>query len=291
MLSVADNLAENIAEAECRAHNTRLPMVESGHPIISVCDAARAVGKGHGRLLIGRRGMSQRRNDSLLTQEPGQAEVPVMFAGDRHDPDQSLRSLQISFELFQIRLHTEPLRLGSLIGLVQIGSLEVDSQDLSPLIPFADYFRDIAERLGQDFLRLCDRCRQKSGDTLAHYIFSPVAEPLFLCVIGVKPVSPVRVDIDEARKDPPLSEVQIRIFRSAGQNPDYFSGFLTDLYLRLQPGVQHPDPSALYNHLSFTSAFCRASSASTDSISICFQRSSFSPLPLLRRRIAAMTAA
>ena len=57
--SVTDDLPEHIPEAEGRARNPGFPVMIWCHAVIDMRDTAGAVGKSHGGLGIGRRGVSE----------------------------------------------------------------------------------------------------------------------------------------------------------------------------------------------------------------------------------------
>ena len=258
MQAVTDDLPEYIAEAEGRTYDSRLPMMVGRHAVVDMGDTARSVGKSHCRLGKGRRRMPQGRDDSVFTQKSGQFVSLVVLAGHGHDPDHSLRSRQIPLELVQIRSNTKLFRLGALIFLVQIRSLEMNAQDLRSfyrrrvglLQPRG--FCNIPKGFRQHLLGLGDGRRKYAGHTLADNVLQPVPQPLLLCVICIKTICPVCVHINEARDKAAVTEIfvcRICCIRIDGR---VFS--IRDLNLCFHPLVQHPDSFTLQDHgVSFLS--------------------------------------
>ena len=256
--SVTDDLPEHIPEAEGRARNAGFPVMIWRHTVVDMGDAAGAVGKSHGGLGTGRGGVPERSHDPVLIQEAGQAVSLIMLTGQRHDPDQTVRSRKIPLELVHIRLDAELFRLGALIGPVKIGPFKMDPQDLRardtfrilPLLP--GDLSDILQGFGQYLFGLGDGRGENAGHPLADDLFQPVFQPLLLCVVRIKPVGAVRVNIDQAGDHTQTAKIHVRDKGPARVYSLDPSGFRRDLDLGLQPVIQYPHSCALQDHPFFS---------------------------------------
>ena len=169
-----------------------------------------------------------------------------MLTGHGYNPDQSLRCLEVSLKLLQVRTDTVLLRLCALEFLVQIRPFEMNAQDPGSLISLPDYVCNIFQRLCQNLFGLRDRRGKKSCNTLADNTLRPSPQAFRIRIIRIKTVSAVRMYINKARHNAAVSVIPVRRISSVRMNGGNLS--VRNLNLCIHPLIQHPDSFTLQYH-------------------------------------------
>ena len=180
-----------------------------------------------------------------------QLEAFIMLRRHRHDLDETVGRLLITLELLHIRCDAILLRLCALIYLIQIRSFKMDTEDLCTLISLFYDLSNIGDRFGQHLFALCDGRRKDAGHSFFRNVLHPVAQSFFLCVIGIKSISAMGMDVDESRNDTLVAVVLV--CRSGTIRQDLLDLAFFHFHLRLKPLPQDPDSLALNNHFRSTS--------------------------------------
>ena len=122
----------------------------------------------------------------------------------------------------------------------------MDTEDLCTLISLFYDLSDIRGRFGQHLFALCDGRRKDCRSLLLPgTFFHPVAQSFFLCVIGIKSISAMGMDVDESRNDTLVAVVLV--CRSGTIRQDLLDLAFFHFHLRLKPLPQDPDSLALNN--------------------------------------------
>ena len=223
MAAIADDLTVHGADAVCCTHQTVCAVVEGGHTIIDMGHGACAIGISHDSLLVSSGTVADADNDALRSQIAGQFKVIVLFGSQRNIADVTVCSFLIVLELLHAGLCNELLRLCALVLHVQIGTFEVDAKDLSTIVAAFHDTGNIGNGIGQDLNALGDGGSQKAGHTLRNDMFRPVTQPLLVCIVGVKLIGTVAVDVHKAGDDTLVAVIVINILCTIGENADDFT--------------------------------------------------------------------
>ena len=228
MATIADDLTVHGADAVCCTHQTVCAVVEGCHTIIDMGHGACAIGISHDCLLVGGSTVTDADNDTLRSQVAGQFKVIVLFGSQRNIADVTVCSFLIVLELLYAGLCNELLRLCALVLHVQIRTLEVDAKDLGTVVAALHDTGNVGNGIGQNLNALGDGGSQKAGHTLRNDMLRPVTQTFFVCVVGVKLIGTVAVDVHKAGDDTLVTVIVIYILCPIGENADDLTLFDLD---------------------------------------------------------------
>ena len=220
MAAIADDLTVHGADAVCCTYQTVCAVVEGCHTIIDMGHGACAIGISHDSLLVGSGTMTDADNDTLRSQVAGQFKVIVLFGSQRNIADMAVCGFLIVLELLHAGLCNKLLRLCALVLHVQIRTLEVDAKDLGTVVAALHDTGNVGNGIGQNLNALGDSGSQKAGHALRNDMLCPVTQTFLVCIVGVKLIGTVAVDVHKAGDDTLVTVIVIYILCPIGENAD-----------------------------------------------------------------------
>ena len=220
--------------------------MERCHTVKDMRHGSCSVGNCHTRFLNRCRRMSDAYADIVCCTVSCQFEILVTLGSHCYNFNQSVGSLLIPFELLNIRFYNALLRLCSLVYHIQIRSFKMNSEDFRSLIAIRYDLCDIFHCLGKYLLCLCDCGRTDSGNTLLGNVFHPVSQAFFFCIIGVKAISTMCMNVNESRYNSSFTIVLVSRFSAISQNIFDFS--ILQLQLGFDELTEYPYSLTLNNH-------------------------------------------
>ena len=98
----------------------------------------------------------------------------------------------------------------------------MDAEDLSAFVAVFNDRSDIGSSLCQYIRHLCHRSRKERSNPFFRNMGSPVSQSFRICIIGIKSVCTMGVDIDKAGKNTVVSPVFITFDGAPWQNVHNF---------------------------------------------------------------------
>ena len=244
--AVTDDLAVHGADAVGRAHQTVGAVVEGRHTVIDVGHGACAVGIGHDGLLVGGAAVADADHHAVGGQIAGEGKVLIVLGGQRDIADVAPGRLLVVLELLDGGFHDVLVGLCALVLHVEVGTLEVDAQNLCAVVAALHDVRHIGDGVGQYLDALGDGGGEEAGDALRDDVLCPVAQTVLVGVVGVELVGAVAVDVHKAGDDALVTVIVVHILGAIGQDGGdpaviHLNGSRDEL-------VCQPDLFALYYH-------------------------------------------
>ena len=149
-----------------------------------------------------------------------EGEVLIMLRCQRDIADVAAGRFLVVLELLDGGFDDVLVRLCALVLHVQIRTLEVDAKDLGTVVAALHDTGNVGNGIGQDLNALGDGGSQKAGHALRNDMFCPVTQTFLVCIVGVKLIGTVAVDVHKAGDDTLVTVIVIYILCPIGENAD-----------------------------------------------------------------------
>ena len=150
----------------------------------------------------------------------GQCKPFVVFRCKGHIADVAACCLLVVLELLHAGLCDVLRRLCALVLHIEVRAFKVDAKDLGTVVAALHDTGNVGNGIGQHLNALGDGGSQKTGHTLRNDVLCPVTQAFLVCVVGVKLIGTVAVDVHKAGDDTLVTVIVIYILCPIGENAD-----------------------------------------------------------------------